>query len=131
MAWTAAWTKGSSGGPDLGRVLSRRGVAYLAIGTSGSNDVDSGDLSEVIELTGDENEIAVNASTAGDAAGAFTMDVRQIISADTLAGSVTVASLSAGTPGVYNLPPGRYLLECTADADAAGEVIAVGRGRTG
>ena len=129
MSWTAVWTKEPDGAGDVqSRSLSQWGQAYLNVGTTGDNDVNLGDVSEPIVFTAAETMVAVNADQAGDAAGAFAMDVRRVITADTLAGSVTVASLSAGTPGVYNAPPGRYIMECTAAADTDGEVVVQGRG---
>lgn len=129
MAFPTTWnTEPAGAGEPITHPLSKKGRAFLALGTT-SPDVDADDVSPVITLTASNSVLGIDTNTALLAAnGAFTCDVRWVVNqgGSSLA-SIIVAQLSSGTPAVFNLPPGQYLLVCTADATTTGEVCVWGR----
>ena len=116
------------------RVLSRNGRAFHAVHT----DADAGDVdaSDFINLTAKENLISLDSdiattSTAGEPGGGglFTCDVKLIVNdGQQLLSAIIVTSLSDATPAVFDLPPGKYIVVCTTDADTTGELMVQGRG---
>ena len=127
MAFPTAWDRVPGGSTLPVRSLSKHGEAYISIGST-TPDVDLNDETPPIYLNAESSTVAMRGNTGAIAdAGAFTCDVRRVVTNGATTASELVAQLSASTPAAYNCPPGEYIIICTTSADAAGYVWIQGR----